>query len=90
VGWSWVRQVGTTSLVVYWVHIEIVYGKPTWYMRPRLDVWQTVLFSIALMAAMVGLSVAVTAVKKRLKPRTEGVPVLELPLRGGDSRRRHA
>jgi hypothetical protein len=25
-GWSWVRQLGTTSLLVYWVHIELVYG----------------------------------------------------------------
>ena len=26
-GWSWVRQFGTTSLLVYWVHIELVYGR---------------------------------------------------------------
>ena len=26
-GWSWVRQLGTTSLLVYWVHIELVYGR---------------------------------------------------------------
>src|SRR5580698_8829563 len=25
--WSWVRQLGTTSLLVYWVHIELVYGR---------------------------------------------------------------
>jgi hypothetical protein len=25
--WSWVRQFGTTSLLVYWVHIELVYGR---------------------------------------------------------------
>jgi uncharacterized membrane protein len=23
--WSWIRQLGTTSLLVYWVHIELVY-----------------------------------------------------------------
>jgi len=25
--WSLFRQLGTTSLLVYWVHIEIVYGR---------------------------------------------------------------
>jgi len=25
--WSWVRQLGVTSLLVYWVHIELVYGR---------------------------------------------------------------
>ena len=26
-GWSMLRQLGTTSLLVYWVHIEFVYGR---------------------------------------------------------------
>ena len=26
-GWSWIRQFGVTSLLVYWVHIELVYGR---------------------------------------------------------------
>ena len=25
--WSWIKQLGTTSLLVYWVHIELVYGR---------------------------------------------------------------
>jgi len=25
--WSWVRQLGITSLLVYWVHVELVYGR---------------------------------------------------------------
>ena len=25
--WSWIRQFGVTSLLVYWVHIELVYGR---------------------------------------------------------------
>ena len=90
IGWSWLRQVGTTSLVVYWVHIELVYGKPTWFMRPHLDILQCVLFSAALMVAMVALSVAVTGLKKRFLHRAPDVPVWELSVRGGDKRRRHA
>src|ERR1035438_1787753 len=41
-GWSWVRQFGTTSLLVYWVHIELVYGRWMWYFKDALNVPQTV------------------------------------------------
>jgi len=36
-GWSFVRQLGTTSLVVYWAHIELTYGR--WFAdyRQKLD-----------------------------------------------------
>ena len=37
-GWSWVRQFGTTSLLVYWVHIELVYGRWLWFWKTALDV----------------------------------------------------
>ncbi len=65
VGWSWVRQLGTTSLVVYWVHIELVYGR--WFdaYKTRLDIWQCVAAAAALMVAMVGVSLAVTYVPWR-------------------------
>jgi uncharacterized membrane protein len=59
-GWSWIRQFGTTSLLVYWVHTEIVYGR--W-----LSMWQNglatplvVLLSLAVILSMLGLSVLKT------------------------------
>ena len=58
--WSWVRQLGTTSLLVYWVHIELVYGKATWLLRSRLTVPQTMVAALWLMLLMVGLSAART------------------------------
>jgi len=54
--WSWVRQLGTTSLLVYWVHIELVYGHWLGWMKLNLDVGQTVLAAVTITAAMVGLS----------------------------------
>ncbi len=73
-GWSWVRQLGTTSLVVYWVHIEFVYGQ--WFdaYKTRLEIWQCLTASAILIIAMVGLSLAVTYVPWRslrtvLQPR---------------------
>ena len=41
-GWSFVRQFGITSLLVYWVHIELVYGRWLFFMKDRLTVPQTV------------------------------------------------
>ena len=59
-GWSWVRQFGTTSLLVYWVHIELVYGRWLPWCKNNLDVWQTVLASAILIALMLLLAVAKT------------------------------
>lgn len=60
IGWSWFRQLGTTSLVVYWVHIELVYGR--WFdaFKGHLSVGACIAISAALITAMVGLSIAVT------------------------------
>ena len=62
--WSWVRQLGTTSLLVYWVHIELVYGRWFAAFKDKLDTAQCVLFSIALILAMIALSQASTRLKK--------------------------
>jgi hypothetical protein len=59
-GWSWLRQFGTTSLLVYWVHIELIYGRWMWFFKERLTVPQTVALSVVVILAMLGLSVAKT------------------------------
>jgi uncharacterized membrane protein len=56
-GWSWVRQFGTTSLLVYWVHIELVYGRWFWFFKGSLNVGQTVAAAMFLIALMLMLSV---------------------------------
>jgi len=62
--WSWVRQLGTTSLLVYWVHIELVYGRWFGYWKERLDAPQCAVFSILLTLAMIGLSTLQTRLSK--------------------------
>lgn len=57
---SWVRQLGITSLLVYWVHIELVYGRWFGYWKENLNNWQCAAYAIALILAMVLLSVART------------------------------
>jgi hypothetical protein len=56
-GWSWVRQFGTTSLVVYWVHIELVYGRWFWFLKSSLTVTQTLIAAVCLILVMLAISV---------------------------------
>jgi len=55
-GWSWVRQFGTTSLLVYWVHIELIYGRGLGALKGFLTVPQTVLAAVLTILLMLGLS----------------------------------
>lgn len=59
-GWSWLRQFGTTSLLVYWVHIELVYGRWLWFLKENLDVAHTIVAALAIMLLMLGISVVKT------------------------------
>jgi hypothetical protein len=58
--WSWVRQFGMTSLLVYWVHIELVYGRWFWFWRENLTVAQVIACSAVLVLLMLFLSLART------------------------------
>lgn len=55
-GFSVVRQLGTTSLLVYWVHIELVYGRWFGAYKESLTISQCAFWSVVLIAAMTGLS----------------------------------
>jgi uncharacterized membrane protein len=58
--WSWVRQFGATSLLVYWVHIELVYGRWLGAMKQELTLNQTVVAAALITVAMLLLSLAKT------------------------------
>ncbi len=55
-GKSWVRQLGTTSLLIYWVHTELVYGRLLGGLKENLSVNQTVVAAAGVIALMLGLS----------------------------------
>ena len=65
-GWSFVRQLGTTSLLVYWVHIELVYGRWFWFFKNSLNGAQCVVIALFLILLMIGISTAKTY-RHRLK-----------------------
>ena len=55
-GWSWVRQFGLTSLLVYWVHIELIYGREASLFKEKLSVGQTIFAAVITILLMLGLS----------------------------------
>ena len=54
--WSWVRQLGTTSLLVYWVHIELIYGRWFSFWHSNLDLVQCTMTAVVVIGTMVLLS----------------------------------
>jgi uncharacterized membrane protein len=55
-GWSIVRQFGATSLLVYWVHIELIYGKASWFFRDQFTIAQTALAAAIVIPLMLLVS----------------------------------
>ncbi len=49
---SFVTLLGTSSLLVYWLHLEIVYGRWFWFWKQKLSVSEAMVFSLALLLAM--------------------------------------
>jgi uncharacterized membrane protein len=67
--WSWVMQLGTTSLLVYWLHIEIVYGRWFGFWKDQLNAAECAVYSIFLILVMIGLSVLRTRMKRMPLPQ---------------------
>ena len=47
-------RLGRSSLFIYWIHVELVYGYATWLIRGRLPLWGVVAAFAAFCAAMYG------------------------------------
>jgi uncharacterized membrane protein len=54
--WSWIRQFGFTSLLVYWVHVELIYGRWFGVLKEQLTVGQTIFATVLTILLMLGLS----------------------------------
>lgn len=53
---DWIRQLGTASLLIYWVHIELVYGRWLGYWKERVPLEPAIAMAVALILLMVGLA----------------------------------
>jgi uncharacterized membrane protein len=63
VGFSPMKQLGQTSLLVYWVHIEFVYGRFTILTQQAQSIWTATLGLLVIFVAMLLLSIARTKSK---------------------------
>jgi uncharacterized membrane protein len=64
-------KLGQHSLIVYWVHIEIVYGRWLWRLRGTMQPVQGVAVLALVIAAMIGLSYLI---EWRPRPRVQVSP----------------
>ena len=55
--WSWLCQLGKASMLVYWVHIELVYGRWMGSWKSNLSIYHTTLLAATIMLLMLGLAV---------------------------------
>lgn len=83
-GWSWVQQLGTTSLMVYWVHIELVYGRWFGAWKDSLTIAQCAIAGVVLIIAMIGLSVVWRRIRKNGWPLVIWAPPAEARRVSGD------
>lgn len=75
-GFSPVIQLGQTSLLVYWVHIEFVYGRFSILPKHGCSIPKATLGLLIIFAAMLVLSIARTSYKKRVKALRAGSPAV--------------
>lgn len=54
------RQLGQTSLLIYWVHIELVYGRWAEPYKQKTPLAETAMWALTVIALMLALSVAKT------------------------------
>jgi len=54
--WSWMETLGKNSLMVYWVHVMLVYGVLVRPIKRKLDIPQVLLATLVVTALMVALS----------------------------------
>ncbi len=73
-GWSFVRQLGTTSLIVYWVHVDLEYGPWFGPYRQKFGVIGCLLVALLMIPLMIGISVAFTRIRAHYKRTPVPVP----------------
>jgi uncharacterized membrane protein len=67
--WSWMQTLGKQSLLVYWVHIMLVYGNIVKHLKRTMSIPETVLAVCIVTALMVALAAARIAWKNRTRAK---------------------
>ena len=77
-GWSWMECLGRNSLLVYWVHLMLVYGPVTAIFQKTLPIPATALATAVAIAMMVALSALWQWGKRRIAI-SRGLPSSQSP-----------
>jgi hypothetical protein len=72
-GWSWVQQLGRTSLFIYWVHVELVYGLISIPIHHKLTLGQSCVALVLFSGLMLYLSLAKDRYVAAKQARLEGL-----------------
>ena len=78
-GWSWMLCLGKNSLMVYWVHVHLVYGDIFKRLKRGLSIPQTVLATLVVVALMVALSAAWLRWKQRRSASRKAAAAAPIP-----------
>jgi len=81
-GFSPIIQLGNTSLLVYWVHIEFVYGRLSILRKGKCSILTATEGFLVIFLAMVALSVLRTRWKKRKAKASRAAPAAAMPESG--------
>jgi fucose 4-O-acetylase-like acetyltransferase len=73
-GWSWMQAMGKNSLMVYWVHVMIVYGSLVGPIKRTLSIAQGALATAIVTVMMVAMSALWLAWKSRQAARRAVAP----------------
>jgi uncharacterized membrane protein len=73
-GWSWMQAMGKNSLMVYWVHVMIVYGSLVGPIKRTLSIAQGALATAIVTLMMVAMSALWLAWKRRQAARRAVAP----------------
>ena len=57
-GWSWMQTLGRNSLMVYWVHVMLVYGDIFKPLKGALSIRAAILATLTVTVLMLGMSMA--------------------------------
>jgi uncharacterized membrane protein len=71
-GWSWMQAMGKNSLMVYWVHVMIVYGSLVQPLKRTMSIPQAALATLTVMLMMVAMSALWLEWKKRRAAKVMG------------------
>jgi len=73
VQWRPLERLGRSSLFIYWIHVELVYGYATWPLRHRLPLWGSLIaftvFSVLMYRAVLARDRLVDAWQARQRYR---------------------